>query len=497
MLMSKILSQAQFVKRFAQNAGVLQKDAKLYLHTIQDEIIKSLSKGYAVSITGFGTLKKAKFPSKMMPNPNNRSQKILVLERNYMRIKPSQRFKQKIKSKLFPEKYQLLEPKPHIAKDKQSREIKINRSFTIPIRVRPHIPPIGWREPLSAQILDLRRQNLDSGDRLLKNIFRRIDTPNTRGISISPTDITYYDDTNYTDTISEILYRQIIKTLKKHLPQTFSTPQSWRLLATLPPRRLYNYAMLPDANDNWLVSINRPRAGIDNPIITNNLPAQTQKIVDGLIAKKEGRLLVTGSPQSRRATLEQVEQYLTSLGLPYHTALEYHHHPTHPHINFTGHLREFLPQANIHNLLIMDDISSADNFYQLRNFSGVVIATVNAPNANYLNRILKLQQVPEGFVDAVVDTRLIPSPCSKCMPQYAPAVRFPHMRRIAGSRNSLLHVHPVKIRVCNHKETPILVHTYHNDNNESNKSDIGNQLYDMALRHEIDYDTVDEVLRTK
>lgn len=471
----------------------MQKDAKQYLGVIQDEITRSLAKGYAVSITGFGTLKKAKFPSKMMPNPNDRSKQIMVLERNYMRIKPSMGFKLKIKSKLFPEKYQLPEPKIRIPKDQSARDIKINRSFTVPVRVRPTIPAVGWRQSLSGQILDLRRQNPDVGDRLLKNIFRRIDSPHTRGLSISPTDITYYDDQNKTDTISDILYRQIVTSLKKHLPQTFLNPQSWRLMAILPPRRLYNYAVLPDADDNWLISVTEPRASVGDTATTNELPAQTQKIINSLVAAGSGRLLITGSPMSRRASLEKIKQYLTSLGVPFHTALEYHHHPTHPHINLTSQLRDVLPYANTHKVLIIDDLSAADNFNHLRDFRGVVIATVNAPSAEYLNRILNLQQIQSGSFQNIIDTSLVPSPCSKCMPQYAPAVRFPHMRRVAASRGNLLHVHPVKVRACDHKETPILVHTYHSDSSET--PNMENQLFDMALRHEIDYDTMDEMLR--
>ena len=488
-----ILSQAQFLKRFASGAGVMQKDAKGYLSVIKDEITRSLASGNTVSITGFGTLKKAKFPSKMMPNPNNRSQKILVLERNYMRIKPSSNFKFRIKSKLFPDKYQLAEPKPRIIADKSAQKININRSFTVPIRVRPEIPPITWRQPLGGQILDLRRRDLDVGDRLIKNIFRRADAPGTRGLSISPSDITYHDDQNKTDAISEILYRQIIATLKKHLPQTFQSPGSWRLMATLPPRRLYNYAALPDTDDNWLININHPRANIINATTANTIPPNTQKLVDSLVAKGSGRLLITGSPRSRHATLEQIKQYLTSLGLPYHSAVEYHHHPTHPHINFEGRLRDTLHGASTHKILVMQDISAADNIYGLHKFEGPVIATVTAPGVDYANRILKLQQVPEGFFDTIIESNLVSAPCSKCMPQYAPAVRFPHMRRIAASRDTLLHVHPVKVRACDHKETPILVHTY--GTNEHQQPDIGNQLYDMALRHEIDYDTMEETLR--
>ena len=67
--MATTLPQIEFIRRFAKNAGLMQKDAKQYLFFMLDDISRALSSGREVRLQGIGTIKRVCFRSRTMANP--------------------------------------------------------------------------------------------------------------------------------------------------------------------------------------------------------------------------------------------------------------------------------------------------------------------------------------------------------------------------------------------------------------------------------------------
>lgn len=501
--MSKIVSQIEFIRRFAQNAGVMQKDAKKYLYFMFEDITSALVHGRAVRLSGIGNLKRTRFPSKTMPNPNDRSQQLLVLDRYYMRIKASSHFKLKIKSRLFPDKYSLPLPKYRLPRAPEgAQKISVSHSFTVPINIRPTIPQIRWRQPMSSLILDLRQKQSSPSIRLLRNLLRKATRDNVRGVTLTPDELFVYGEQNYFEKKNPLLYQKTIEVLRQLLPIAFTTPKSWRLLANLPSddlasnRNVFNFSILPHFDDGWIVHISKPRSKhISQKITTSLLPANTQKIVDDISYKGKGHIAIIGSKQGRKATIDRIRQNFDTKNTNYHYVVEHHHHSLHPHHTLGPTLRTLKDDIGLHPITAIDELSGADNLYHLRYMPGVTISSINSPNKEHFDRLCGLQKVPPDFFTVIIEGYTLPSACQFCMPIHEPAVRFPLMRRLAGARDELLHVHPVRVHVpCEHEPEFHLINITHG-HNKSDSSTLEEQLYRMALDHKINYNSVEEMLR--
>src|SRR3990167_1608079 len=98
---STAVSSSEFLRRFAAKTGTTLKDAKPMLYMIEDEVGKALASGREVRFSGLGIIKRARFSSKILPNPNNRQQKLLVLDRYYPHFRTSRTFKDKLRHVIF------------------------------------------------------------------------------------------------------------------------------------------------------------------------------------------------------------------------------------------------------------------------------------------------------------------------------------------------------------------------------------------------------------
>lgn len=502
--MSKIVSQIEFIRRFAKEAGIMQKDARHYLSLMLDEITRALASSREVRLSGIGNLKRVRFPSKTMPNPNDRSQQLLVLDRYYMRIKPSHQLKLKLKANLFPDKFSMPEPKYRIPKAPAgSQKIGIGRSFKVPINIRPTIPQVSWRRPISSLVLDLRAQNPQTGTRLLRNIMRQAADKNTRAITIAPYDVTFYGDIPERQDIKPTLYHLAINEMMQQLPNAFLRPQTWRLLVNLPkindsdkPRQMFNFSALPSGDNDWAIFISSPRFLHAQPqIVGARLPEHTKNQVDTILNSGRGRVAIIGSHAGRRATIDAIRQYMQNQNITHHYTVEHHHHALHPHHILGPSLRSLHGEIGTYPVTVIDELSQADNFYHLRQLPGITISNITSPDKKNFDRILGLQKIPPDYFDTIIESYTLPAACNVCAPATEPAVRFPLMRRLAGARGQLLHVHPVRVHVpCKHDKSYHLVNITHSKGKQIGPS-LDEQLYHMALNHDITYNTVEEMIK--
>lgn len=494
--MSKITSQIEFVRRYAKRAGIMQKDAKKYLSIMLDDITGSLARGSEFRIGGIGTIKRVKFPSRTMANPNDRSQQMLVLDRYYARFKATSLFKLKLKARLFPNRYSLPQPK---YKPPQTPEgalkISVGRSHAVPIKVRPTIPPVSWRQPMSSLILDLRAERPDTKTRLLRNLLRQAALEKTTGISISPYEISNYGAPCSTEIISPQLYKTTIDALRDRLPFAFSTAGSWRLLTHLPgdssTRNLFNFSALPSAEDDWLVQFSRPRArGVFDGKIDQGNMTQSKKALNEVVARGRGHVAIIGSHSGRRAILNQIREDFEKNNINHHYCIEHHRFDNCDNHPLTPSLRSLRDDIGAHPITIFDELSAADNLFHLRHFPGVTISSIFAPNKEYFDRLCALQHIPINFFDAIIEGDIIQSVCPLCMGESVPAVRYPLLRRLAGARGELLHVHTVRLNdKCEHLPHQHLVDTVYKNDGTLGPS-LEEQLYRKVLDNKISYNTL-------
>lgn len=492
----KTTSQSEFIQRFAKNAGTTQKTAKKYLAWMLEDTTNSLARGNEVRFHGIGALKRVRFPSKTMVNPSDRSQKVLVFDRYYARIKPSSLFKAKLKARLFPDKYQYSPKTTPMPSDGTS--VNIGRSHAVPIKVRPSIPAQSWRKPMSGLVMDLRSQRPDPQLRLLRNLLRQATQPQIHATTLSPYELQTYGAQNSNEPMSQNLYHTTTQALHKQLPVAFSSPQSWRLLVHMPSdsnsgRHIFNFAAFPSGDDDWLVNFAAPRAQRRQTNTSMQLPEETTHVLDGILEKGKGKIAIIGAPDGREATFEQVKNYLGKRNIGYHHMVEHHHHSLHPHVSLNESLRDLHKQAGTYPVTVIDELSGADNLFYLRHMPGITICKVVAPNKQYFDRLMALQNIPPGFFDAVIEGIALPRACSKCMPTWQPAVRFAPMRRLAAARGELLHVHPVRVDAeCNHDPEYELVNIV---SGSDQKQGLNDKLYRMALDHTISQQTLADHLR--
>jgi len=501
--MSKIVSQIDFIRRFAKEAGIMQKDAKHYLSLILDDITRALASSREVRLSGIGNLKRIRFPSKTMPNPNDRSQQLLVLDRYYTRIKPSRQLKMRLKANFYPDRFSMPQPKYHIPKTPAgSQKIDIGHSFKVPINIRPTIPQVSWRRPLSSLVLDLRAQNPQTGTRLLRNIMRQAANKSTKAVTIAPYDVTFYGDITERQDINPALYNLTIDEIRKQLPNAFLRPQTWRLLVNLPkitdddsPRQMFNFSALPSGDDDWVIFISSPRSLHTQPQMINaRLPEHTQNQIDSILNKGRGRVAIIGTPTGRRATLTTIRDYLEKQNIAHHYSVEHHHHALHPHHILGPSLRSLRGEIGTYPVTVLDELSPADNLFHLRQFPGVTISNIISPDKKYFDKIIDLQKIPPDFFDTIIESYILPAACNICAPATEPAVRFPIMRRLAGARGQLLHVHPVRVHVpCKHDKSYHLVNITHSKSKQTSPS-LDEQLYKMALNHDITYNTIEKMI---
>lgn len=494
--MSKIISQVEFVRRYAKRAGIMQKDAKKYLAIMFGDITGSLARGSEFRIGGIGTIKRVKFPSKTMANPNDRSQQMLVLDRYYARFKATSNFKLKLKAQLFPDRYSLPQPK---YKPPQTPEgalkISVGRSHAVPIKVRPTIPPVSWRKPMSSLILDLRAERPDIKTRLLRNLLRQAALEKTTGVSISPYEISNYGAPCGTDKISPQLYKTTIDALRDRLPFAFSTPGSWRLLTHLPgdssSRNLFNFSALPSTEDDWLVQFSQPRArGVFDGKIDKGSMVMSKKALNETIARGRGHLAIIGPHSGRRAILNQIREDFEKNNVNHHYCIEHHRFDNYDNHPLTPSLRSLRSDISTHPITIIDELSAADNLFHLRHFPGVTISSIFAPNKEYFDRLCALQHIPINFFDAIIEGDIIQSVCPLCMGEKAPAVRYPLLRRLAGARGELLHVHTVRLSdKCEHSPHHHLVDTVYKNDGTLGPS-FEEQFYRKVLDNKISYNTL-------
>jgi len=497
----------------------MQKDAKQYLFFMLDDISRALSSGREVRLQGIGTIKRVCFRSRTMANPNDRSQQLLVLDRYYPHVKASPQLKLKLKARMFPDRYCVPTPKyrpldrasgrrpPKPAEGAQL--VPIKQSHSIRINVSPKIPKISWRAPMSGLVLDLRARQARPETRLLRNLLRRASGDSVHGVTLAPYDITAYGARNSRDEVDPKLYDLTIKALRQYLPAAFLNPQTWRLLTNLPSddstgtrraeplggaRQMFNFSALPSSDDNWLIAVARPRAQHEtNKLTSSSLPEHSKKQINDILSQGAGNIAVIGPHSGRHATFEQIRRLLQNQNIGHHYCVEHHHHQLHPHFTLGPSLRQLSDEVGTYRVTLIDGLSGADNFLHLRRLPGVTISNIAAPDKNYFDRLLRLQRVPPQFFSTIIEGHALPAACSQCMATHEPAVRFPLMRKLAGKRGELLHVHPVRITAgCDHEPEYHLVNIVYSANDAS--ASLDEQLYRLALDHKISYNTLEKQL---
>lgn len=482
-------SQIQFLRNFSQNAHIGLQEARDYLHMIENEIGSALAASRSVKIPPIGTLKRALQPSKTIKYLNDPSKNILILDKYYAHLRPSSTLKNRLKGIA-----------PKLRTKATDLGINVGHSILVPIKIRPRLPHISWRQPMSGLTLDLRTPQPNAHQRLLRN-FIYLAKQNPCGVSINPSELTIYGDQKSIVPISQQIYSMFVDTIKKYLPQTLQNSNPWRLLVNLPPREMMHFTALPAdgtslfTNESWLFHINYPSAyRYDKKITTDAFNKDVADKLNQIFYNGQGNIAVIGNKLSRSLAIKLIRKKLDGAGLHYHYFVEHHHHSTHPHLTHPTDMRQLSKQNFIHEAVIFNDISAADSLYHLHSSTPISIYSLPIYDKNEFLRLLRLQQIRPEQIDLILENYAIPSVCSQCASKTVPAVKYTAMRRLAVQRSELLHVHPVSINTnCDHETIYELITIAHSPQSKS-KNNLNNILYHLALDNKINAESVEEYI---
>jgi len=502
---STAVSSSEFLRRFAAKTGTTLKDAKPMLYMIEDEVGKALASGREVRFSGLGIIKRARFSSKILPNPNNRQQKLLVLDRYYPHFRTSRTFKDKLRHVIFgsPLKNSTYTPRtsnlqPQVLNPKTpyaTRPVPNPKGTPIPIRFRPRIPPLRHRAPMSPLYLDLSKRQMPPGEKLLRSLLHSLGASDS-DLSIDPRQITFYSPEKNLQALPPALYDILARTLRQALPQAIKHPQMWRLMVNLPPKIYLNFSAAPAGNGQWLFYFQRPRLKQnDHHLVEVNLPSIVNAKIDGLFAKGAGRIAVVGAPRGQLATLRRVKKIFDTEGINYHYAVEHHHWQPHGHHTLAPHLRQLMKETTKHPILIIEHLSAADDLYQLNRFEGIVLAGFASSEHSRIGNTLARQRLPADFFDLTLESHTVPAVCEDCPPVTKPAVLFAPLRQIAAHHNSRLTNHTVCLAAadCDHKKSYRYIVVAYEPNGQIGPS-LRDQLYELLLDHQVVYDAVESSL---
>ena len=507
------ITTAEFLRRYASNTGLSLKEVRPILAMVEDEITKSLVSSRDVRLAGLGTFKKVKFRSQMMANPNNRRQRRLVLDRYYMRFKASNILKDRIKKSFRPD-YQ---PKTKTAREAPAErltdEVRIPTRYSrskpvdgrsaaaergsIPIRVsvKPRIPPIHWREPMSALYLDLSKKHIASADRLVKNIIRWMALDQTHGLSIAPHQMIVYEEKKRITSLQPILYDSFVKVFAKHLPQILRSPQTWRLMINLPPKIIVNLSVAPVAGRKWSFHLQKPYISSFRQPHNVSFPVLVNKKLDAIFDRGYGRVAIVGPRASRLAVIEHIREILDHESIGYHYTVEHHHHCEHPYHILEPHLVSIWQEAATHPVLIVEHLSGADNLDHLRRNGKIVVAGIVPRSYGQLKLLLERQGLEPAFFDLVLEAHTLPLACNCCPPVTRPAVLFPSLRKIAAAYNDRLDATPVFLSYndCDHEmDSKNIIVAYGAGGTIG--QNLKEQLYHLVLGQKITYDIFNQEL---
>jgi len=497
----EVTSSTEFLQRFAAKTGTTLKDAKPMLYMIEDEVGKALASGREVRFLGLGIIKRARFSSKTMPNPNNRQQKLLVLDRYYPHFRTSRTFKDKLRHVIFGSPLKNSDRLSVISYPSEKNLKTENRlpnaragSTPIPIRFRPRIPPLRHRAPMSPLYIDLSKRHLPPGERLLRSLLHSLGASDA-GLSINPQQITFYSPEKNLQALPPALYDMLARTLRRALPQAIKHPQMWRLMVNLPPKTYLNFSAAPAGNGQWLYYFQRPRLEqSDHNLVEVNLPSIVNAKIDGLFAKGAGRIAVVGTPRGRLATLRRVKKIFDTEGINYHYAVEHHDWQPHGYHILAPHLRQLMKETTKHPILIIEHLSAADDLYQLNRFEGIVLAGLASGERHATSDILARQRLGADFFDLILESHTISAVCEDCRPVTKPAVLFAPLRQIAAHHNDRLTNHTVCLAAadCDHKKSYRYIVVAHEPSGQIGPS-LRDQLYEMLLDHQVAYNAVEDM----
>jgi nucleoid DNA-binding protein len=508
----KTITTTEFLHRYAKKAGLQLKDTRPIFSMIEEEITKALISSRDVRLAGLGTFKKVKFRSQMMANPNNRRQRRLVLDRYYMRFKASDILKDKIKTDLHPG-YQ---PKTKTAKDAQlenlGSEVQVKTKYSatahahrraekgsVPIKVsvKPRIPPLRWREPISALYLDLSKRHVTSSERLVKNIIRWVVSDQAHGLSLAPHQLIVYEHKKRISSLQPLVYDSFVKILQERLPQVFRSSGMWRLMINLPPSIMINLAVAPVSDHQWSFHLQKPYISYERhgEVGNINLPALINKKLDVIFDQGYGRLAIIGPRASRLVAIKHIQKILDHEGISHHYVVEHHHYPAHPHHTLKPSLRSTLKEVKTHPVLIMEHLSGADNLDHLRECHKIVLVGMALQSYDQLMSLLERQGLEANFFDLVLESHVVPMACSNCPPLTKSAVLFPALRKIAALSHDRLDEVQVFLShpECDHELENEYIIVAHGASGAIGPS-LKEQLYHLVLGQKITYDTFSQEL---
>lgn len=493
------ITTADFLRRFATKTGANLKDAKPILHMIEDEIGKALASGRDVRLMGLGLIKRARFSSKILPNPNNRAQKLLVLDRYYPRLRTSSTLKNKLKHIIFDSPLNDANPSPAKLSAKppvpKSKYLNPKSGTPIPISFRPRVPPLRWRKEVSPLYLDLSKNNLSPVDCIVKGLLRNLHR-NEVALSIAPQVMTYYGAGKYHQSLSPEVYRTLIGSFRRFWPKAFSEPQVWRLMVNLPPQLFLNFSAAPAGDDDWLVHFAKPRLTTsDHANVHTSFSPELSQNIDGLFERGGGRVAVIGPARARLATLHKIKKILDNEGINYHYVVEHHHWKPHPHEAMTPHLKQLMKKTARHPILIIEHLSSADDIYHLNRFDGIVITGLMQNTKHGIGELLARHKLPDDFFDLIIESHAIPSPCPNCPPLVKPAILFSPLCQIAARRGEALGNRLVSVAQasCPHKTSYQYASAIFDSSGLIGPS-LEEQLYHMVLDQKVPFNAAEELL---
>jgi hypothetical protein len=195
------------------------------------------------------------------------------------------------------------------------------------------------------------------------------------------------------------------------------------------------------------------------------------------------RIAILGDKHLQPTILAMLEKILTDMSLNYHRV----GNDTAGDIAIGQHLKHLSGNDFYHPMTLICNLSGADDWYYLQEIPSGVIALLPYPAKTDVDRIISLQRLPADIFHTVVRSTIVPSSCPDCQPVMNSAVSYPALRRIATKRNELLHVHPIRInQACDHPKKYLQLFEEYTDGKLIGPSII-DQLYDMLLKHEIDW----------
>ncbi len=503
----KAITSAEFLRRFAAKTGANIKDARPILLMIEDEIGKALASGRDVRLMGLGLIKRARFGSKTLPNPNNRAQKLLVLDRYYPSFRTSSTLKDKLRHVLFGSP---LRTGRQILSSAVGRQISVDKRQTthaqrltpnptrgtpIPISFRPRIPPLRWRKEASPLYLDLSKKNISPIDYIIKGLLRNLHR-NGIALSISPQAMTYYGAPKSHQTLSPGVYNSLMGSFRRFWPMAFDEPQVWRLMVNLPPQLYLNFSAAPAGGDDWLLHFAKPRlATSDHAHVDANFSPELSQNIDKLFERGGGRVAVIGPARARLATLHKIKNILDEEGINYHYVVEHHHWLPHHHEAMMPHLRQLVSKTTRHPILIVEHLSSADDLYHFNRFEGIVIVGLVQNNKHGVGELLARHKLPDDFFDLIIEGHAIPSPCADCPPLVKPAILFSPLCQIAARRGEVLGNRLVAVSKtsCHHLTNYRYAAALYDGNGLVGPS-LEDQLYGMVLDQKIPINATEALL---